>query len=285
MGKETTNMQTVKVPSLNVYQIKKIMSDKRAFFLSSMKSRASMALEGSLVLPVFLFFMMTVLLSLEAVRFQSQVQEALYQTGNRSAALEHQVKYSGGMREDVESQIREYLGSQLYPYLCVKGGENGVLLENLSTPANGEIAYQVSYKLKPFIDWIPIGEITINDRFFSHAWTGYSGIETWDDGSQKEVYVYITDTGSKYHLSDGCTYLRIQVHAVNYEQLAMLRNEAGGKYYACLRCKPYRGGTVYITSDGSSFHGRSDCSSLKRTVYRIPISEAAGYSPCSKCAG
>lgn len=244
-----------------------------------------MALEGSLVLPIFLFFMMTVLLSLEAVRFQSEVQEALYQAGNRSAFLEHQIKYSDGMRENVEGQVKEYLGSQLYPYLCVKEGANGVLLEDLSTLADGGITYQVSYQLKPFVDWISIGDLTINDRFFSHAWTGYSGVEAWENDRQKELYVYITDTGSKYHLSRDCTYLRMQVQAVDYGQITMLRNEAGGKYYACLRCKPYRGGTVYITSDGSSFHGQSDCSSLKRTVYMIPISEAARYSPCSKCAG
>lgn len=244
-----------------------------------------MALEGSLVLPIFLFFIMTVLLSLEAVRFQSQVQEALYQSGNRSAFLEHQVKYSDGVREDVEGQIKEYLGNQLYPYLCVKGGESGVLLEDLSSPSDGGIIYQVSYRLKPFAAWIPIGDITISDRFFSHAWTGYSGIEAWENDGQKELYVYITDTGSKYHLSADCTYLRIQVQTVDYEQITTLRNKAGGKYYACLKCKPYSGGIVYITSDGSSFHGQSDCSSLKRTVYLIPISEAAGYGPCSKCAG
>lgn len=243
-----------------------------------------MALEGSLVLPVFLFFMMTILLSLEAVRFQSQVQEALYQAGNRSAFLEHQVKYTEGTKEDVENQVKEYLRDQLYPYLCVKGGENGVLLEDLSTLADGRIAYQVSYRLKPFVNWIPIGDITISDKFFSHAWTGYSGIEAWDNNKQNEIYVYITDTGSKYHLSCNCSYLGMQVKAVDYEQITTLRNEAGGKYYACLRCKPYKGGTVYITSDGSSFHGQSDCSSLKRTVYMIPLREAAGYGPCSKCA-
>lgn len=244
-----------------------------------------MALEGSLVLPIFLFFMMTVLLSLEVVRFQSEVQEAIYQVGNRSAILEHQVKYSGAVRENVEGQIKEYLGSQLYPYLCVKGGESGVLLKDLSTPVDGGIAYQVNYQIKPFVSWLPIGDITISDRFFGHAWTGYSGIETWENDIQKEIYVYITNTGSKYHLSPDCTYLHMHVQAVDYEQLTTLRNETGGKYYACLRCKPYGGGTVYITSDGSSFHGRADCSSLKRTVYMIPISEAAGYSPCSKCAG
>ncbi len=284
-SKVTINMQMVKIPSLNVNKIKKITFHKRAFFLSSGKCRASMALEGSLVLPVFLFFMMTVLLSLEAVRFQSQVQEALFQAGNRSAFLEYQVKYANGTKENVENQVKEYLASQMYPYLCVQGGENGVLLQDLSTPADGIVAYQASYHLKPFVSWIPIIDVTIKDKFFSHAWTGYSGMEDWEKDRQQELYVYITDTGSKYHLLYDCTYLHMQIQAVDYEQISNLRNKAGGKYYACLRCKPLRKGIVYITSDGSCFHGQAECSSLKRTIYMIPYSEATGYSPCSKCAG
>ena len=278
-------MQKVKIPSLNVYKFKIITFYKRAFFLSSGRFKASIALEGSLVLPIFLFFMMTILLSLEIVRFQSQVQEALYQTGNRSAFLEYEVKYLGSEREDMQGQVKDYLKSQLYPYLCVQGGENGVILQDLSTLEDGKIEYQASYRVKSFINWIPIGAITINDRFFSHAWTGYLDTLALNTGNQQEVYVYITFTGSKYHLSYDCTYLRIRIQSVDYEQISALRNEAGGKYYACSRCKPFKGGTVYITSNGNSFHGQADCASLKRMVYMIPLSEAVGYEPCSKCAG
>lgn len=274
----------VKIPSLNVNKLKKITFYKRAFFLSSGRFNASMALEGSLVLPVFLFFMMTLLLGLEAVRFQSQVQEALYQAGNRRAFLEHQIKYGDGTGEDAENQIKDYLAGQLYPYLCVQGGEKGVSLQDLSAMAEGEIVYQASYRLKSFVSWIPVGNITINDRIFTHAWTGYRGIEEWEKNRQQDTYVYITDTGGKYHLSHNCTYLQVHVQAVDYEQISSLRNEAGGKFYACLRCRPSKEGTVYITSDGSCFHGQAQCPSLKRTVYMIPLSEAGEYSPCSKCA-
>ncbi len=281
MKKVTINIQKLKAPSLKVYKVKTI--NKRAFFLSSGKSKASMALEGSLVLPIFLFFMMTILLGLEAVRFQSEVQEALYLAGSRSAFLEYQVKYAGSTREDVQLQVKEYLGSQLYPYLCVK--EENIRWQDLSTSSDGGILYQVSYSLKPFIGWIPIGDIKITDRFVSHAWTGYCGVQAWEKDKQQDTYVYITDTGSKYHLSHECTYLRVKIQAVSYEKAVTLRNQSGGKYYACLRCRPFKEGVVYITSDGSSFHGQADCSSLKRTVYMIPLSEADQYSPCSKCTG
>lgn len=284
-GQCNYKMQKVKVPSLNVFQYKNVSSYKRAFFLSSGKVRAGMALEGSFVLPIFLFFIMTMLLSIEVVQFQSQVQESLHQVGNRNAFLEYQVKYLGGIKENAAGQIKEYLGSQTTPYLCVQGGEENIIFQDLSDFQSGDIEYKINYSIKPFIDWIPIGNVTIHDRFFSHGWTGYTNTNAQEKEEEQEIYVYITQTGSKYHLSCDCTYLRVQIEAVDYSQINTLRNSGGGKYYACLRCKPLNGGIVYITSDGNSFHGQADCSSLKRTVYMVPLSTVSEYGPCSKCAG
>lgn len=237
------------------------------------------------MLPIFLFFIMTVLLSLEAVRFQSDMQEAVYQTGNQYAFAGYQIKYAGETPPDAGSQVREYLGNQLYPYLCVAGGENGVSLQDLSAiNGDGRIELVAEYRLKPFISWMPIGDITIEDHFLSHAWVGYTGMEIQSSG-QQETYVYITETGSKYHMSYNCTYLRVQVQAVDYEEVFSARNQSGERYHACLRCKPGKGGIVYITTDGNSYHGQSDCSSLKRTVYMIPLSEAGSRGACVKCAG
>lgn len=278
-------LKMVKVPSLRKLITNAAMSSKRAFFLSSGKIKGSMAVEGSLVLPLFLFFIMTVMLSLEVVRVQSNIQEALHQAGNRMAFEEYQVKYTGGGRGNGEEYVKEYLSGQLYPYLCIKSGENGVIFRDLSTgKTNGQIELQVDYKVKPFIRWLPVGDIRFRDRFFSHSWTGYCGNEIWSDREQ-EVYVYITKTGSKYHMSHMCTYLRAQIQMKDFEQVSYLRNQSGGKYYPCQKCKPVKGGNVYITADGKSYHSMSDCSSLKRTIYVVPLSEAGAYSACSKCGG
>lgn len=272
----------VNIPSLKTKKFKKVSFHKRAFFFSSKKVKASMALEGSMALPLFLLFLLTVLLSIEAVRFQSDVQEALHQAGNKSAAAGFCVRYGEGEENHAKEQIREYLGNQIYPYLCVDGG---IHIQDLSqTKGNGQIEITVDYKLRPFVRFLPIGEIKVQDRFFGHAWIGYCESSGNDDHSQ-ETYVYITKTGTKYHMQHDCTYLRIQTRAVNYSQIASLRNQSGGKYYACQRCRPVKEGLVYITSDGNSYHGTPGCSALKRTVYMIPLGEAQGYGACSKCAG
>ncbi|WP_160561227.1 hypothetical protein [Parablautia muri] len=243
-----------------------------------------MALEGSLALPIFLFFMMTVLLSLEAVRFQCNMQEALFLSGNNSAFMGYQVKYAKEERAEVGGAIKEYLGNQIFPYLCVAGGEDGVILQDLSDiNKSGFIEITAEYRLKPFIGWLPIEEITIKDRFFSHAWVGYTkaGME---NGGKQEIYVYVTKTGERYHMSYDCAYLRVKIQSVDNKKVSSLRNASGGKYYACQRCKPKGSSMVYITAEGNSYHGQADCSSLKRTIYMIPISETKGYGACSKCA-
>lgn len=275
----------VKVSSLKANQINKAALKKRAFFLSSGRLKGSMALEGSLVLPLFLFFMMTILLSLEVVRFQSDMQEAMHQIGNQYAFTGYLVKYANEPLPDVQKQIKGYLESQQHPYLCVAGGEGGVQIQDLSTVnEDGRVEFTAEYQLKPFIGWIPIGDIVIKDHFFSHAFTGYTGLEMQGD-RQQEIYVYVTKTGSKYHLSYDCNYLKVQVQAVDYESVFSLRNRSGEKYHACLRCKPQKDSVVYITADGNRYHGQSDCSSLKRMVYMIPLKEAGSYGACSKCAG
>ncbi|MDE5908708.1 MAG: hypothetical protein K2H52_08235 [Lachnospiraceae bacterium] len=243
-------------------------------------------MEGSLVLPVFLLFMMTVLLNLEVVRFQSDMQEAIHQTGNQYGFASYLIKYANQSPIPVENRVKEYLESQMHPYLCVSGGENGVKIQDLSAiQEKGSIEFTVEYQIKPFIDWLPIGKVVIKDRFFSHAFTGYTGFEEQEQGKRQETYVYVTKTGSKYHISYDCTYLRVQVRSVDYDNLSSLRNQAGEKYYACLRCRPPKKGIVYITEDGNRYHGQSDCSALKRVVYMIPLGEADGYSACSKCGG
>ena len=100
-----------------------------------------MAIEGSLVLPLFLFFIMTILFSLEMVRFQSNIQEALHQAGNENAFTGYLKKYEGEEENSSVSRIREYMNEQIYPYLCVCGGKDGIKVENLSTVAENGLVH------------------------------------------------------------------------------------------------------------------------------------------------
>lgn len=288
IGVVTVNANSLaKIPSLKSWSKhrNRQVSRKRVLFHSSGRLKGSMAVEGSLVLPIFLFYMMTILLSLEMVRFQSNVQEALYQAGNESAFTGYLKKNAGEQTTDPESRIRECIEEQVYPYLCVAGGKEGIKIENLSTiEENGKVHIKVSYQMKPFVSWLLMGDLCFEDEIYSHAWTGYSGRDLFSVKSAEHTYVYVTETGSRYHLSRECTYLRVQVRSVDYHTLSTIRNGAGERYYACERCHPGKEGTVFLSPDGNRYHGSADCASLRRTVHLILLEDAIGYSPCSKCA-
>ncbi len=263
-------MSMVKIPSLKLFT-------KRVPFPSAGGQKGSMSVEGSMVLPLFLFFIMTTLLTIETVRFQSQVQAALHQAGNYAA-------FTRKTEGDCTLQIKEYLREQTAPFLPVRGGEEGLLLKTDSAlGTSGQIWITADYEIKPFLISLPIGTVHFRDEFYGHAWVGYEGNE--GGIGQEESYVYVTETGSRYHLSADCTYLRIPVRAVTDQQLLGERNEHGGKYRACERCRPGKKGVFYIAEQGNRYHGASDCSALKRTVHLIPLSQAGNYTPCSKCAG
>lgn len=276
----------INTPSLSVLKEPKKKSVKRVPSFSSIFMKGSMALEGSMVFPIFLLFIMTVLLSLEVVRLQSNMQQALHQTGNAYAFTGYQMKYENMPGINADDHIKGYMREQLFPYLCLSGGEEGIGIQDFSTvEINGLVHLKVNYGIKPFIYWLPMGEILFEDEYIGHGWTGYFGNEDINNLEQEDLCVYITRTGSRYHKAYDCTYLRIPVKAISSEQVENIRNDSGGKYHACERCGPGGKGTVYITSDGSRYHGRADCSSLKRTVYMIGLSKAQGYKPCSKCGG
>ena len=279
-----TQKSKIIIPSLIVVYKNNNMSKKRAFFLSSIQLKGNMALEASIVLPVFLFFFITVLLALEAVRVQSNMREALHQTGNEIAFTRKDYNEGREVQGDAAEGIAAYMNKQQIPYLCVAGGAKGIEVQDLSSvETNGLIRLKVCYGLKPFVHWIPIGKVLLEDEFYSHAWIGFSGNEQIAQQPLEEVCVYVTRTGKKYHLSWDCTYLRVPVRMISSEEVKGIRNSAGGKYDPCERCHPKDGGAVFLSEDGSRYHGKADCSSLKRTVYTIPLGKAKGYTPCSIC--
>lgn len=115
------------------------------------------------------------------------------------------------------------------------------------------------------------------------AWVGYTG-ESFHNRAG-ETIVYITPTGSVYHKSRDCTYLRLSIRQVASGDLSGERNQSGSRYSPCIYCirRGWAGGTAYITDYGTSYHSSAGCQGLKRTVTAIPLSQAGGRHACSRC--
>ena len=122
------------------------------------------------------------------------------------------------------------------------------------------------------------------------AWTGREGhspdtAESEGDGEEGEGYAYVAETGTVYHADPDCTHIKLTVQSIPMSMLSGVRNLSGGIYHACEKCGKGTGGTVYISPYGDKYHSSGDCSGLKRTVNRVPVSELGSLRPCSKCGG
>ena len=242
--------------------------------------KGSMSLEASLVMPIFIFFLMTIIFSLEMIRLQSDVTEALHQE-----FCNIYEKSEEGILGEV---FFEYMDLKKNPYRAVVGGRSGIELSDKSSiEADGHIFIEALFNEKNYIYLIPVLDKykIVNDSFEGHAFTGFvTGFGNEFEYEEAE-YVYVAENGVKYHRNQDCRYIKITPKAVGIEEINNLRNNGGGKYYPCERCAHLGAHTVYITPEGASYHGDAACPSLKRTLYMMTLKEATenGYTPCSNC--
>lgn len=268
---------------------------KRASLIT-FRRRGSMTLEAAFALPFFLFAVLNILFAVNIIGTQSRIGAALHQVGNQMAfagyAYENTV--GGALPEGISgvalssgyarAQVISGVGSRYLSDSCVKGGAGGLSFAGSSVMEEGDIIdLQVSYRVKPFVELMSFDGFRISQRYYAKAWTGYDASDTVCDMTGEDPMVFITETGTVYHLNRDCTYLNPTVEAVSLEAVKNQRNASGAKYAPCGLCGAFPEGEVYITHYGSSYHSQLNCPGLKRTIYTVPLSEVGGRGRCSKC--
>ncbi|MCR5671902.1 MAG: hypothetical protein K6G10_12930 [Butyrivibrio sp.] len=264
--------------------------------------RASITVEASMALPLFIFFFVNIMTLFNIVKVQSDIEAALHQTGSEISMRAFDVKaagdvisgdegdYGGGIATGILSSIyasesvRSYLGSGI-DKSCVTGGASGIsFLASRVMLGNDIVDIVADYKVHPIISLIGFREFPVEARFYGHAWTGYDIFGGIEGGTNEEEMVYVTEHGEVFHRNIDCKHLRLDVQSVPFGSVGDLRNEDGSKYYACEYCGAgLGGGDVFITKYGNRYHSSVNCPGLKRKIYTIPISEVGGRPPCSNC--
>ena len=162
----------------------------------------------------------------------------------------------------------------------MSGGRYGVSLLG-SSMGGDDVSLKAKYKVKLPVSFFTVDGIWIEDYSNSRKWTGKN------PGEKTDPYVFYTDYGSVYHLSEQCNYLDLSIKSIKWSQVGASRNKDGRKYHACYCAadKKTEGSTVFITDYGMNYHGKLGCSKLKRTVHKVHKSEVDGKNLCSKCKG
>ncbi len=280
---------------------------KRAYSSSSHMA-ASMTVEACIAMPIFIFAMMTLIYIIQIINVQTKLQGVIHDYSVQAA------KYSS-IYELNQYDLDMHIGDEEnrnFMYRMLGNGIGAVtaktiilswLPDDFTKNANIEGEdFGLHLYHSSFLDGDEFVDIVLTYKInFPFGLLGDNGYEFTQRARVKtfacindtsaiereeiEDVVYITYTGKVYHTNRYCTYIKIDVTKVNKETIPTLRNESGGKYYECERCKKHNGLEVFITKYGDRFHTDINCSSLKRGVLEIPLSEAKDRRLCSKCAG
>lgn len=275
---------------------------------------ASLTVEASLVLPIFLYFMIAFLYFIQIFTVQEKLQSTITKMGlnlsraayffqdfpdiNEALSIDKTI-FSGELDlgiSDIADSIISGSSLKLYAkkYLdnnwvnrSVKGGFDGIDFSYSSiSNEEGCIDIVVKYKVKIPIKIFTLKDMTMLQRVRVRTWTGYQIEPVY--GAEKvdgKTYVYITETGYVYHKSMECSHLKLSIKEVNGIPV-FLRNNNGAKYHRCEECckgKLDPDTVYYITSFGNRYHRMKTCSGLKRSIKKIPVSEVGSRKPCSRC--
>lgn len=273
------------------------------------KAKGSLTLETALVLPIFLSLAISLISILEMMNLYSKVEFALHETAREVALFTYPAVYITETGKEIfeteedfempdtdilnpiisETVIRaiftEKFGINNLKNSLIKHGEAGIFFfRSEINDEDGNVDLIVTYKVSPLFNLFGIGDMTFSNRAKMHSWTGY----TIHGDDNEDEYVYITDNASVYHTHRYCTHLRLTINTVLLSEIESYRNKDGKKYYACQKCAKKNKGEnpefVYITPYGESYHTSLSCSGLKRTIYKVRLSDVSGKKKCERCS-
>lgn len=281
-------------------------------------SKASITVEASLVLPIFIFAMYAFIFFLQVLNVQEEIQQGLLRTARYCEKIGYVYDYvmdyeaeekskqtnQNQQHENEDSSIDpieiatylitsglmqakfgEVIDQHIINKSCVVGGMQGLnfLLSSYDVETNiADIIVQ--YKVH-----IPIGLSIIDDFYVIQkskvrVFVGLSNTYSEEEDTDEDC-VYIAETGTVYHESKDCTYLKLSITKITGNRLDNQRNSSGAKYYACEICKPEHKQQeyYYITKQGNRYHSNTYCSGLKRTINVIKRSEVGNRRACTRC--
>ena len=236
----------------------------------------SLTVEAALITPLVLMCIMFLIYVIEIYGVQSDMHNALFMASEKiSIDIQNGTNYNITY---VEGCVNECLPDDVKNNKSILGGIDGISYNKSKINSNGEYEICAEYKYKiPGIFWNTNG-INLCQKIQSRAFVG--------NVDEEDNNVYITPSGKVYHLFRDCTYLQIIVFEAKSQFISNYRNVSGGKYYKCSVCnnEHYDGEHVYITTYGTSYHVSKSCSTLRRDVEAVDISEVGGRTKCNKCA-
>lgn len=247
-----------------------------------LNKKGSVTIEAAFGIPLFLFAALCLIWLIEIQSIKISITAAAQSAAKSAAEDTAVIPVLNTIK--LKSDIVSLIGEDRINRSIIRGGSSGISCwKSYVSPATGEMNIKVEYDIMVPIPVIGSPSASLEEKFTISSWNGRNNEQMGDEN--REI-VYMTENGSVYHEDYNCSYLRLSLRYVPYEELGSIRNESGGRYHACEKCVIGSAMTgVYITENGNKYHNTLGCSGLKRTIYAVKRSETGGVGGCSRCSG
>ena len=253
---------------------------------------ASMTIEASLVLPIFVMAIMTLVFFVQAIQINTRIQTALFNQTLKTAGYAFFLSDSDLATEAEQFMEAEFvklsvineLGDDFFKNRYIVNGKDGFTLNLTNISDKGIIDVALQYKLQVPFDIFGVGRLNFVSRARCKTWS----VDSKGIGDSDLKIVYVTPSGTVYHVSKECRHIKNSSTSCKFEELANKRNLSGGKYYPCNKCSmdslPGKWANVYYTTYGTRYHLDPLCPNINTNIFAIEESVAKEkYRLCASC--
>lgn len=247
----------------------------------NMMIKASVTVSAALAIPLFVFATLCLVYLFEMNVINQYMNSAVTHSAKRISEDVLVVEFLSHRR--LHNNIVDLIGSERIERSIIKGGASGISVRGSRYLYDSEeIEIQVEYTMALPINTFGRLEGKGRVELLVKPWKGYLNPHSNPEDGQ---IVYITETGTVYHVDYSCTHLKLSIQFVPHHSLEGLRNDSGGMYHSCNRCVygDLKAG-VYITDYGTNFHNSLNCSGLKRTIRAVEKASVSWMRGCSRCS-
>ncbi|MBR1758327.1 MAG: hypothetical protein IJ744_06325 [Lachnospiraceae bacterium] len=255
--------------------------------------KGSFTVEASLVLPIFLAAILTVVSFLPVIKNQEEILVSMLETGKWASEVDFFYERWGEESDLAEGIV---LQEKMRAGLSEEGlFERGIVLGRAGFFGwDSRVSETIWLKAFHFPTLaVRLAPVSFQAASQQAQTRGFIGDDTFpgtpgntghEHADGEEDYVYVTDYGVVYHRTLACPHLNLTILAGSLSSIDGARNDSGGKYYPCEFCHPGTagGGVYYYTTDGDRYHADYHCQALTRTIREVPLSQVS-LPPCSTC--
>ena len=294
--KKIVTLQVQIPPSIMRPSVKRVLSS--AFRI---KKEGSLTIEAAMALPLFIFFMILMMMPMEIMNIDRQVQTALEGVGEdlsqyayllqrgKEDKPESTSKMTGIQKEILTSLAGE--GVLFYARKRVEDKVDMRRIEGISFSRSSvlrddkTIDLIMNYQVKLPFSVFGLKSVPMTARSTRRAWIGKEGGKG-EQGMESEEIVYVGKGSTRYHMVRTCHYLYNDLKSVSRDEVVNMRNLSGSTYKPCSRCQPKKegDGPVYIMPSGEKYHTDQNCSSIISYASAVSLETVRHLGACSYCS-